>query len=189
VRAIRLAVAFSLIAGVALSAGSAWAQRIDGNFPLIDDVAGPNPDGNQATVQILGRSFGVAGEVSGVGTSGDQVAILYNTDEPTNASANNKNGKVQQGRFTTLNFLLVPGTSGNAPLNLNTAPEKCKANASVDPAKGKVSVNCTGDNIFLNISAGQLDSFIAAFQDRKDVKINVTQTGSKGTLKITLNQK
>jgi len=178
-----------------LSAGSAWAQRIDGDFALIDDVAGPNPDGNQATVEIDGREFGVAGEVSGVGTSGDQCRILYNTDEPTNASANDKNGKVSQGKFTTLTFVVVPG-AGSATTAfpdgaLNVAPEKCKANASVNAAlgKGKVNVNCTGENIYSGFSADQLNSYIAAFQDRKDVKINVNQTGSKGTLKITLNQK
>lgn len=193
-RAIRLGVAFALTAGVALAAGSAsagtTAQRIDGDFALADDVA---PAGtNTATVEIDGRDFGVDGQVSGTGTLGDQVQILYDTTLPTSGSANDKTGKVSQSKFTELTFSLVPGpTSGNVLLNLIVAPEKCKATASVDPAndKGKVSVNCTGENIFLNISAGQLASFVAAFLDRKDVVINVSQTGSTGSLKIKLDQK
>ena len=195
-RLFRFGAALALTAGLSLAAGSAsagiTAQRINGEFDLADDVA---PGGtNTATVEIEGTDFGVEGQVSGTGTAGDQVAILYETPLPTSASANDKNGKVQQSKFTELHFLLVPvlvGGSGNAALDLTVAPEKCKAVASVTPAdgKGKVTVTCSGENIFLNISGSQLDSFIAAFLDRKDVNINVSQTGSTGSLTIKLNQK
>ena len=188
-RAIRLAVAFSLTAGVALAAGSASAQRIDGDFALADDVA---PAGtNTATIEIDGKVFGVDGQVNGIGTQGDQCAIVYNTDEPTSASANNKNGKVAQSSFTDIGFVILPVTS---PRALNTglvSTEKCKVSSSVDPAagKGKVSVNCKGANVFANFTADQVNSFIAAFQTRKDVKIKVNQTGSEGSVAIKLNQK
>lgn len=186
-RAIRLAVAFSLTAGVALAGTT--STRINGEFALADDVA---PAGtNTATVEIDGRDFGVDGQVNGIGTQGDQCIIVYNTDDPTQANANDKNGKVAQGSFTEIGFVILPVTS---PRALNTgliSTEKCKANASVDPSKGKgkVSVNCKGQNVFANFTADQVNSFIAAFQTRKDVKINVNQTGSEGTVAIKLNQK
>jgi hypothetical protein len=190
---IRIVLALALSAGLASAAGSAFAgtptQRINGEFDLADDTA---PAGtNTASVEMEGRDFGFDGQVSGTGTSGDQVAILYDAGLPTSASANEKKGKVTQSGFTELTLLLVPGQSGNAALDLTVVPEKCKANASVEPAKdkGKVSVECSGENVFLNISAGQLASFQAAFLDRKDVVINVSQSGSTATLKIRLDQK
>jgi tRNA threonylcarbamoyladenosine modification (KEOPS) complex Pcc1 subunit len=134
-----------------------------------------------------GTEFFVEGEAGGTGTDGDFVEIRYFTGRPTNVNADDQQGRVRQSEFSTLEFA-IDSEVPERDLDLSIVPEKCSVDGKInDPkAKGSVTVSCSGDDIFAEISASQLASLQAAFSSTRNVKIKVKSDGSKGSLRITL---
>jgi hypothetical protein len=177
---------FSILAfgaGFAL-AGAPLPGRINDDFFFENaDV----PSVGFAVIEIDGTEFEIEGSVSGVGTDGDDVTISFSTQAPTNLNADDKQGRVRQSRFSTLVFF-IESTVEERDLALEISLEKCAIDGKVNVAKdeGQVTVECSGTNIYSEISASQEASIQAAFADTKRVKIKVSNDGSKGSLTIKL---
>lgn len=195
---------FIAIAGSVLLASAALAgvptERLNGVFSMQDKSEGVD---NEACVIASFQSFYLLGEVSETTSDGCLVEIFYQTITPNKASASNtkddgkgKASVAQQstteliGSITDVGECSVPNYSGTA------FPEKCKASASVNGSepsdstdKGKVSVSCElgsdGSELEPSPTTAQVDKFVEAFSDRKDV--NVTDSG-KLTIKMSAEQ-
>jgi hypothetical protein len=178
-RALQLALAAFLLA-----ASTAGAQRLDGTFAIVDDS---EPSEDFAYVVLVGTDFYVDGLVQGVGTDGDAVEIGYITETPTRVDVDDAQGRVRQHRFSTL-AIEIESEVLERNVDLSISPEKCSIDGKVNvpKAKGSVTVSCSGDDIFAELSANQLASIQAAFANSTNVKIKVNSDGSKGSLRITL---
>jgi hypothetical protein len=183
-RFLTLVYAAALFGGAILPAVDASAQRINGEWELEDDS---DPNDNFAELGIDGTEFYVVGEVAGVGTAGDIVAISYLASAPTSVNADEKQGRVRQSGFSTVTFFIDSGTPAR-DLNVMVTPEKCSIDGKVQAVseRGQVTVSCSGTNIYSGISADQEASITAAFLDDDRVKFKVNNDGSKGSLSIKL---
>ena len=169
------------LSGVA-RAGAPAGSRIDGDF-VVQDNQYP---GDIAVVEIDGIIHDVSGFVSGSGTEGDAVVISFVTPLPNSLSATDKKGSVKQSKFSQLLFAI---TSPERNLNLTVTPEKCSVAGKTNPTsqKGSVSVKCSADDLFQDITADQLASIQAAFLGDKRVKIKVGGSNTaKGSLSIQI---
>jgi hypothetical protein len=185
----RAALTTTLLSILTFGAGLAFAGvtplgRINGVF-IFSDAS--EPDIGLGGVEIIDTEFVAAGSVFGTGTDGDEVEIAFGTVTPTQANADTKQGRVRQDSFGRLVFRIESATP-ERDLDLEILPEKCAidSKANVVKEEGQVSVDCSGTNIYGEISASQEASLQAAFQGSKKVKIKVSGDGAKGSLRIRL---
>jgi hypothetical protein len=178
-RAISLALPLFLLA-----AGTAGAQRLDGTFFIIGD---DETTEFGASLVLLGTTASVEGEVVGTGTDGDFVEIGVFTDLPTSMNADDKQARVRQSRFSTIS-IFIDSDDPTRDLELTLNPDKCSIDGKVNApkAKGSVTVSCSGEDIYSDISATQEASIQAAFANTKVVKIKINSDGSKGSIQIKL---
>jgi hypothetical protein len=167
-----------------LSASVANAQRLEGGFGLIDQN---DPNGNFATFVVVGTTAYLQGAVEGTGTAGDEVLLGYFTDTPTHLSANAKQARIRQSDFAGLGVLIDSATPAR-DLDWSVHPQKCRIDGKVQAEKGNgdVTVKCSADDLFEDVTADQLASIQAAFLDTKQVKIKVKSGSSKGSITIKL---
>jgi hypothetical protein len=168
-RSVGVALASSLGVGLALSCGLALGgSRINGDF-VVQDNKYP---GDIAVVEIDGTIHDVSGFVSGSGTDGDAVVVSFFTPAPNKLSANDETGSVKQSKYSQLLFSI---SSPQRNLDLTVTPEKCSISGTTNVTnhKGSVNVKCSGENLYLGITADQLASIQATFLDDKRVEIKV----------------
>lgn len=209
-RIVRFVAAVSMSAGLALSAGSAFAggendDRIDSEYFMSDEKC---DDANPATptanyvenLDLDGDSFDVSGYVEGIGSPpGDFIQISYFSDLLNKVSVSNKNGSVSQKEWSELCiFIDTPGIAGGNDLNTCLNVEKCSVKSSVSDTtnnqevrtiKGKASASCSGTNLFGVLTGPQVTSLETAFppKNKCGVNLNIGDPGKKSTLKINLN--
>ena len=191
-----LVAAGSLWMAGSASAGAPLPLRLDGVFQMEDANAG---DDNEACVIATGVVFQGLGRVLGT-TGACQVEITYNAFRPNKASASvlkdddSGTAKVSQQVQTFLTVEIAGEGCATAPYTGQAFPEKCKASGSVSASegtpdtveKGKVSVSCEvgsdGSELVPSPTTEQVETIVAAFADRSDVKI--TDSG-----KVTIKTK
>jgi hypothetical protein len=180
---LRLATPCVLAFALAASSGTASAQRIDGAFSFEDETV---PELAGVTIVIDGTDFVVEGGVRGVGTAGDLVQILYIAEFPTKANADDVQGRVRQGGFSTLVFAIASDVP-ERDIDHFVTPEKCSVDGKVNVSKdeGKVRVACSAADLFAGLTADQLASIQAAFLENPKVKLKADSDGAKGSLKIS----
>src|SRR5262245_58683653 len=171
-RMTKTALAFSLVAGLALFAQSARAGSVvtstlaDG-FWFMNDSKDPN--NNNCETGSDGGFFETFGSVFGSAQK-TAVEIRYDTPQPTSVSRNDTNIKTNQNKFSTLN-VLFNGTTISGGFQV---VEKCKVNGSVNTKTGKesgnVTVNCNGDDITQVISSDNATLVQSAFSASPNVK-------------------
>jgi hypothetical protein len=188
-RSRRAVVAVALVSLVASAselalAGDVSPGRIIGEFFFTD---GEEPGIGGSVIAIQPTEFAVQGAVEGIGTDGDEVTIVFVTPLPTNVNADDQQGRVRQSRFSSL-IITIDSSVPERNLELTINPEKCAIDGKVNVPKdeGQVSIDCSGTNIYSEISASEEASIQAAFQGTKKVKFKVNSDGSKGSLQIRL---
>jgi hypothetical protein len=168
--------------------------RLNGGFSLDDAV---ESDDNHACVLASFTVFEVFGVVTG--TDGAcTVTISYTGVVPNKASApvlksdDGGSAKVSQQVETRIDVNIGGAECSNA-FSASATPEKCKVSGSVNATEGfgspdtvengKVSLSCdlgeNGTELSSDPDPGQIDTILAAFAGRKDVKFS-----SKGKLTI-----
>jgi hypothetical protein len=187
IRSHRAVVATALFSVVTFGSGVALAGafgRIVGEFFFVD---GDEPGIGGAVIGLNGTAFIVQGSVEGEGTDGDSVQIEFVTLLPTNANADDEQGRVRQSRSSSVIFIINSAVP-ERDLELTVNPEKCAIDAKVNVPKdeGQASVDCSGTDIYSEMTASQEASIQAAFQGTKKVKFKVNSDGSKGSLQIRL---
>ncbi len=169
-RVMRYACAVSLSAGIALSAGSAFAgapgSDIFEGFWTIEDSKEPNTV--QCTLEMFDTDLSSNVVADGVGTGGAIVVIDVFSTEPTDTNRDTKQGRVRQDRYAQLDIRF----DGVSTLGGGVYPEKCKIDVKVngDKGKGEGTVNCKGDGLNTILTANEIASIQAAFVNSKQVK-------------------
>jgi hypothetical protein len=191
-----LVAAGSLVLASAAFAGVS-TLRLNGDFSFEEQST---DDINTGCVRANFTTFEVFGDVTG--TSGDcTVTISYDGFVPNKAQAsvlkddNSGTAKISQQVETFLAVSISgPVTCTDAPFSGVTQPEKCKVSSSVNATEGapdtvqkaKASLSCElgsdGSELVPSPTTAQVDTIIAAFADRKDVKVD-----NKG--KVTIKTK
>jgi hypothetical protein len=156
-------------------------------------------DDNEACVIASGAVFLGLGRVLGT-TGACNVAVVYQVFRPTKTSASvlkddgSGTAKVSQQVQTLLTVEISGAECATAPYDGDAFPEKCKASGSVNASegapdtveKGKASLSCElgsdGSELVPSPTTEQVDTIVAAFADRSDVKI--TDSG-----KVTIKTK
>jgi hypothetical protein len=185
-----LAAAGSLILAAPAFAGFGSTLRLNGDFSFEQEVEGVT-NGNTACVVADFDEFSVFGNVTDT-SDACTVSIFYGGFAPNKASASklnpndDGNAKVSQQVETGLVVSISgPVECTTAPYSGFVVPEKCKANGSVKATEGgvvdtvdqgRINVNCDVGSDAADLSPSptvdQLQTIQAAFDDRKDVKIN-----------------
>jgi hypothetical protein len=184
--------AVSLLLAAPAFAGIA-SLRLDGFYPMEDESEG---DANEACFDAEDGFFGVFGHVVGT-TPGCTIEIEYDSNDINKASGsvlksdNEGTAKLSQQVQTRLDVTIVSGEGCAVPAFAGTAfPEKCKVSSSIKGTEspdvlesGKASLSCElgsdGSELSPSPTTAQVDEIIAAFADRKDVKVT-----DKGKLTI-----
>jgi hypothetical protein len=182
-RGLLVAAGSLLLAGAALA--GAPNLRLDGAFQMEDVNQG---DENEACVIAAGGFFEGLGRVTAT-TGACLVQIVWVETQPNKASASvlkdDGSGKaaVSQQVQTSVGVEISGVECTTAPYEGQTFAEKCKSSASVNASegdpdtvdKGKASVSCElgseGSELVPSPTTEQVDTIVAAFTDRSDVKI------------------
>lgn len=189
---IRFAMAASLSLALSGYTRSALAQatnpRLEGEYS-VEDPHDPI-DHNNAFIDIAGSNIMARGEVEShngtlTGDVPDTVFIEWQTDKPNHIKVGNFSAHVHQHKFSQLRFVINSNTPAR---NLDTGPvnpEKCEIDANIDvkDSQGNIHSACTVTDVFSALTADQLASLMAAFNNSKHIIIKVNSKG-KATLKI-----
>jgi hypothetical protein len=191
-----LVAAGSLVLASAAFAGTS-TLRLNGGFSFEQEST---DDINTGCVVADFTTFFVFGEVTGTTSDGCTVVIDYDGFVPNKASAsvlkddNSGSAKISQQVETRLGVTISGAECATAPFAGSTQPEKCKVSSSVNATEGapdtvqkaKASLSCElgsdGSELVPSPTTAQVDTIIAAFADRKDVKVD-----NKG--KVTIKTK
>jgi len=150
-----------------------WIESDDGNG---------DPNDNTCEVGVNGAEFRASGGVSGVGTDGQLVRVVYDTPQPTHASRSNTKVSVKQSKYSTLNILFDGVSTTGGPVVV----EKCSVRGSANTTRltGSVSTKCKTDSLFSLLDPAEVASIQAAFDDNRQVKVKVNSDASKGSISI-----
>jgi hypothetical protein len=197
IRLVGLGLALLLLSpAAALAQLSVNPDRLNGTFDFRDKA---ELDANTLEFEVEGRAIGIEGEVRDL--SGEEVVtIRYRTDFPSKSSSGEQDASVAQDR-QVLVTLEVQEVGNPTPVYLGqAAPVKCKADAKIrdgeandpdDPDKAQAKLTCDLGRDWEDLEDGLaapppppvLDAVEAAFEARKDVKVDT----SKGKLQIKHN--
>ena len=183
-RMTKTALAFSLVAGLALFAQTARAgtsSDLAEGFWAITNTNDPN--NNFCEVGSDGGFFETFGSIFGSAQK-TSVEVRYDTPEPTSVSRNSKKIAVKQSQFATLNVLF----NGTSVSGGTRTVQKCKVSGSVNTTtgkeKGSVSVGCSGSDITDVLSANDATLVQSAFSGAPGVKFKVNINNGKWSLSI-----
>ena len=181
-RVTKTALAFSLVAGMALFAQSAragFATPLAEGFWIINNTNDPN--NNVCETGVNGTDFETFGSLFGTAQA-TNVELRYDTPQPTNVTRNQKSINTNQGSFSTLNVLFNGTTvsGGSVPV------QKCSVKGSVNTVKatGSCSVSCSGNDITQILSANDATLVESAFSASPNVKFKVNINNGHWSLTI-----
>jgi hypothetical protein len=168
----RFAVALPTCCAVAfLAARAAIAQSslLEGDFT----IAG-NDLNVGCEIDADGGTFDASGFVSGIGTGGELIALMYDSPQPTAVSRSSDKVTVKQSHFAT--FSVAFQNQGDLGL---TELEKCSVSGSLSLGKtsGAVSFSCGGDDISQLLDPDHVASLQTALAGRKGLKFKVNAKG------------
>ena len=144
-----------------------------------------DPINNTASVGVVGGVFMASGDVKGVGTAGQLVGIHYNAPQPTATSRGEKNLLVIQRTFTTIDISFdgISATGGALIV------EKSSIKGLVNTVKltGLTTETCKLDSVLALLTPAQIASIQTAFAGNSNVKVQVSNDLTKGSLAISCN--
>lgn len=164
------------IAGASAQAGVAVTpQVLQGLFVFNDEDQG---GADCANIEINGDTHQVNGVATGIGLASDTVTLTYSTPFVEDVVAAKERGLVRQRRQSQIDVEILPGAGSTTLAYTGTA----------NPSQGRVSgvVQNAGSNSRVRVhfrlgeslsglapapDTDQLNSIVAAFESRDDVKI------------------
>lgn len=177
-----------LVSGLLVLPGGAWAGApsiLQGIFSFDDVNAGSS---NCVAIEAASNEHEAGGVVTGTGLNGDTVVMTWIQDFVDKASIKTKNIIVREKEFTTFMLDITPGAGSSTNVYNGVAqPEKGKSIARVirGGAQARAAVKFDLEEGFSELAPAldpdQQTTWLAAFQDRNDVKIKE----KNGQLKIS----
>jgi hypothetical protein len=176
---------FIRIVGALLVVGlvAARAEAALVTTPLIEGdfiwEPGDDFDHEACTIFVDGASFSARVAIDSVDDSMQEVALSFETQQPTNITRGTDKLAVRQGQWVSMGVQI-----GGADILVQVPIEKCSLSASfgLSKSRGVTSLSCKGDDLSQLLSPTNIASVTSAMATRKHVKFKVDSARKKWSL-------